>query len=76
MNEPKYLLVFEVKYHENPYVIYEQAEIGGKIGQRVYRMFGHFEDAMYEMNKLNDGEPVLLAYSTKPIDNTFDLNRG
>lgn len=79
MNEPKYLLVYEqdkFSTHSNNYAIYEQAVIGGQIGQRIWMRFDTIEKALRELSTLNDNQPVLLAYTTKVIDNTFDLNRG
>jgi hypothetical protein len=69
--EPKFLLVFEPKNPQSPFAIYEQAHIGGQVGQRIYSRHGTIETALSELSQLNDNEPVLLAYSTKPIDNTF-----
>lgn len=74
-----------------PYVIYEQMAsyiLTDKqktqlvhreppvISQRFYQSFQSLEAALLALAQLNGGEPILLAYTTKPIDNTFDLNRG
>lgn len=73
--EPKYLLVFEpnIGIGRYPYAIYEQAHVGGQTGQRLHTRYEELIDALKELSKLNDNQPVLLAYSTKPIDNTFSV---
>ena len=72
MKEPKYLLVFERAQHlSNSFAIYEQAHIGGQVGQRLHSRHVSIDAALFELFTLNGEEPVLLAYSTKPIDNTF-----
>ena len=70
MKEPKFLLVIE-KHQTHPYTIYEQAVVGGQVGQRHYMRYDNFDTALKNLVELNGGDPVLLAYSTKPIDNTF-----
>lgn len=73
--EPKYLLVYEKNTYTDtsPYKIYEQATISGQTGQRIYSSHSDLGTALDELTKLNDNQPVLLAYSTKPIDNTFSV---
>lgn len=72
--EPKYLLVLEPNGNpERPYTIYEQATISGQVGQRFYASFDNLGKALLELVSLNDGQPILLAYSTKPIDNRFSV---
>lgn len=44
-----------------------------EVGQRLYDAFETFQGALSCLGQLNDNEPVLLAYSTKPIDNTFKV---
>lgn len=76
MKEPKFLLVME-NHPTAPYAIYEQSEITmeskKEIGQRLYLRFTHLDIALKNMVELNEGQPVLLAYSTKPIDNSFKI---
>jgi hypothetical protein len=71
-NEPKYLLVFDAE-KECPFVIYEQAVIGGQIGQRYHSAHEELKYALYRLAELDEKQPVLLAYTTKTIDNTFKV---
>lgn len=71
--EPKYLLVYEYNKFNEHFAIYEQANIGGQTAQRIYMRCLTMELALEELSRLNDGQPVLLAYTTKPIDNSFSV---
>ncbi len=74
MPVPKYILVFEpLKDKYNPFVIYEQAEIDGKIAHKSVKSLSNLQDALYDLGYLNDDKPVILAYSTKLMDNTFTI---
>lgn len=68
---PKYVLA----YAAGMYIIYEQAVISGKIGQRTYAAYPTLDLALKGMDLLNEGEPVLLAFSNVQIDNVHDLSR-
>lgn len=90
--EPKYILVYDTTISYGwPYIIYEQIAsyiLTGEqrnqlvhreppmISQRRHQGFTNFEDAIKELSQLNGNEPILLAYSTKTIDNSFDPSRG
>lgn len=86
--EPKYLLVYEPNSFDHPYAIYEQMASyiltpaqktqlvhrePPQISQRVVMRYPTSDLALKELAKLNDNQPVLIAYSTKPIDNTFSV---
>lgn len=79
MREPKFILVFESEKHY-PFVIYEQVvmavdSISG-IHQRNRGEYSTLELALLELSILNENEPILLTYSSKPIDNVVDLRRN
>lgn len=68
---PKYLLA----YAANMYIIYEQAVVDGNIAQRTFAVYPTLEAGLKGMDLLNNGEPVIIAFSSVQIDNTFDLSR-
>lgn len=85
--EPKFILVFEAN-SAYPYAIYEQMASyiltpkqktqlvhrePPQIAQRIYSRHDQINVALSELYRLNDNQPVLIAYSTKPIDNTFSV---
>lgn len=43
------------------------------IATRFYARYDTIHRALMALGTLNDGEPVVLAYSTKPVDNTFTV---
>jgi len=43
------------------------------ISKRAYATFDRFETALRAFNSLDDEEPIILAYSTKTVDNTFTV---
>jgi hypothetical protein len=91
--EPKYVLIFDNNYYNNPFAIYEQMStpqedeyvpIKGSdmlmkqnrfplISQRLHSRYDRIETALKALSSLNDGEPIILAYSTKTVDNTFTV---
>lgn len=89
--EPKYLLMYDARNNAGlPYKIYEQmathdvtenqgtelvSHKPAAIAKRLYATFSNLEDAMKCLSIINDFEPILLAYSSKPIDNVVNLSR-
>jgi len=69
--EPKFILVFEKNYYDNPFAVYEQAMFPDGLAQHLHSRYDRIETALRALSSLNNGEPILLAYSTKPVDNTF-----
>lgn len=70
---PKYLLIYEPNKYNWNFAIYEQANINGTVAQRIINRYPTIDGALQELSTLNDGQPVLLAYTTKPIDNSFSV---
>lgn len=68
---PKYILTHEGHHYLTPYTIWEQAEIDGKIAQKRESAFNRLEDALAHLGVLNNNKPIIIAYSTKLMDNSF-----
>lgn len=74
IDHPKYTLCFEKKYETTPFVIYEHAEIDGKVASRYYMGHASISLALKQMGELSTG-PVILAMSAQAIDNVHDLSK-
>lgn len=74
MEIPKYILVYRPQAPPlNKYVIYEQAEVDGKVQHKMHMMYPDMDLALDDLGRLNDDKPIILAYSSKLMDNTFKV---
>lgn len=87
-NDAKYILVADNTSSSYPFRIYEQSSvmipeneltffqklygIRTRVMQREYARHNSLESALRHLSEL-DGKPVVIAFTSKIIDNTFEV---